>query len=145
MLKKSVIPVFTIVVVALFFWSFSSLAANGLGKATEPTIITLKPNCSKVSSADMVKAIKEQWQADPDIAPEMKHLNVSVKRRIVKLEGWLSDEKLISKAVALAKSSQCVKKVISKLKEQGGGSCGPGQKPCGGACIDKSSSCNIGT
>jgi len=36
-----------------------------------------------------------------------------------------------------------VKKVISKLKERGGGSCGPGQKPCGDTCIDRRSECNI--
>ena len=145
MLRKITAPVFTIVIVALFLLSFSSSSANGLRKAPQPLAATPKPDCSKTTDADIVKAIKEQLQADPDIAPEMIHLNVSVKKKKVKLEGWLSDEKLISKAVAIAKKSPCVKKVISTVKEQAGGiSCGPGLKPCGGACIDKASACNIG-
>ena len=144
MLRKSVTLVFTIVVVALFLLSFSSLAANGLRKETKPIAATPKPDCSKTSNADIVKAIKEHLQADPDLAPEMSHLNVSVKKKTVKLEGWLSDKTLIAKAVAIARKSHCVKKVIDKLKEQGGTVCGPGQRPCNGFCIDKSSACNSG-
>lgn len=144
MLKKSVAPLLTIVVVVMFLLSFSSLASNSVRKANTQNAATIKPKCSKVSDADIVKAIKEQFQADAGLSEQMNHLNVSVKKKVVKLEGWVGDKTLILKAISLAKKTRCVLKVRSKLREQGGGTCGPGQKPCGDTCIDKTSDCNIG-
>ena len=101
-------------------------------------------SCSKTTDAEIVAAIKAQFEADAEIKDQMRHLNISVKKRVVTLEGWLDGKALIDKAVALAKKTTCVKKVTSKLKEKGGGSCGPGQRPCGDTCIDRRSECTIG-
>ena len=99
--------------------------------------------CSKTTDAEIVQAIKQQFEADAEIKDQMQHINISVKKRVVTLEGWLDSKELIAKAFAIAKKTKCVKKVTKRLKEKGGGSCGAGQKPCGGICIDKRSECNI--
>ena len=99
--------------------------------------------CSKTTNANIVAAIKAKFEADPEIKEQMRHVNISVKKRIVRLEGWLDGKILMDKAVALAKSAKCVKKVINLLKESGGGSCGAGQRPCGDSCIDRRSECMI--
>lgn len=99
--------------------------------------------CSKTTDAEIVQAIKQQFEADAEIKDQMRHINISVKKRIVTLEGWLDGKALVAKAIAVAKKTRCVKKVISRLKENGGGSCGPGQKPCGDTCIDVRSECTI--
>lgn len=100
-------------------------------------------NCSKITDAEIVQAIKQQFETDAEIKDQMQHLNVSVKKRAVTLEGWLDGKTLIAKAAAISKKTKCVKKTVSRLRETGGGSCGPGQKPCGGICIDQKSDCTI--
>ncbi len=99
--------------------------------------------CSRMTDAEIVQAIKLQFEADAEIKDQMRHLNISVKKRTVTLEGWLDGKALVAKAKAIAKKTKCVKKVVSRLRETGGGSCGPGQKPCGDTCIDSRSECTI--
>ena len=100
--------------------------------------------CSKTTDAEIVQAIKQQFEADAGIKDQMRHVNISVKKRRVTLEGWLDGNALVVKAVALARKTKCVKGVVSRLKTSGGGSCGPGQKPCGDTCISERSECTIG-
>ena len=100
--------------------------------------------CSRTTDAELVQAIKMQFEADAEIKDQMRHLNISVKKRAVTLEGWLDGKALIAKAKAIVNKTKCVKKVVSRLKENGGGSCGPGQKPCGDTCISEKSQCTIG-
>ena len=95
--------------------------------------------------AEIVQAIKLQFEADAEIKAQMRHVNISVKKRTVTLEGWLDDTSLIAKAKTIVKKTKCVKKVFSRLKENGGGSCGPGMKPCGETCIAEKSDCTIGS
>jgi len=100
--------------------------------------------CSKTTDAEIVQAIKQQFEADAGIKDQMRHVNISVKKRRVTLEGWLDGNALVVKAVALARKTKCVKGVVSRLKTSGGGSCGPGQKPCGDTYISERSECTIG-
>ena len=101
--------------------------------------------CSKTTDAEIVQAIKQQFEADAAIKDQMRHVNISVKKRRVTLEGWLDGKALVAKAAAIARKTKCARSVVSRLKTNGGGSCGPGQKPCGDTCIDRRSSCTIGT
>ena len=101
--------------------------------------------CSKTTDAEIVQAIKQQFEADAEIKDQMRHVNVSVKKRTVTLEGWLDGKASVAKAVAFARKTKCAKKTVSRLRENGGGSCGPGQKPCGDTCIDRRSECTIGS
>lgn len=99
--------------------------------------------CSKTTDAEIVQRIKQQFEADAEIKDQMRHVNISVKKRKVTLEGWLNGKALVAKAVAIARKTKCARSVVSRLKENGGGSCGPGQKPCGDTCIDQRSECTI--
>ena len=143
MLKKSTVQALATMFALTLFLSFGALASNNGEKAKAGKAQTSQTNCSATTDENIVKAVKESFEADPDIKDQMPHLNVSVKKRTVKLEGWLDGKAAIDKAVALAKKTKCVRKVSHKLKEQGGGSCGAGLKPCGDTCIDKGSRCNI--
>jgi osmotically-inducible protein OsmY len=123
--------------------SFNASAANEVNKEEGEETTGAQKSCSKITNQELTKTIKERLADNADIKASMNHLNVSVKNRVVKLEGWL-DEELIPKAVAIVNGTPCVKKkAINKLKTRGGGSCGPGQKPCGDICIDKDSTCTI--
>jgi osmotically-inducible protein OsmY len=143
MLKKSTARIIAMTFLLVLFSSFDALASNGSKKAKAGKVKTSQTNCSTTTNDDLVKAIKEKFEADTEIKDQMRHLNVSVKNRTVTLEGWLDGKATIAKAITLAKQTKCVKKVVSKLKERGGGSCGPGQQPCGDTCIDKRSACTI--
>ena len=143
MLKKSTVRIIAIAFALILFASFNSFASIGDKKAKTWKTKTHQTSCSKTKDADIVKAIQEQLAADSAIKDQMRHINVSVKKRTVTLEGWLDGKESVAKAVALAKKTKCVKRVISRLKEKGGGSCGAGLRPCGDTCIDRRSECTI--
>jgi len=130
-MKKSTVRVMIAMAFIMLFWCASeTLAQTG---------------CSKTTDAEIVQAIKQQFEADAAIKDQMRHVNISVKKRRVTLEGWLDGKALVAKAAAIARKTKCARSVVSRLKTNGGGSCGPGQKPCGDTCIDRRSSCTIGT
>jgi len=101
--------------------------------------------CSKTNDAEIVQRIKQKFEADAEIKDQMRHVNISVKKRRVTLEGWLDGKALVAKAATITRKTKCARSVVSRLKTNGGGSCGPGLKPCGDTCIDRRSSCTIGT
>jgi osmotically-inducible protein OsmY len=143
MLKKSVAQTIAIAFVMTLFLAFSAAAAT-TGKSKKAK--TERPraaqtNCSRTTGADLVKAVRKNLSAE--FKQQMNHVNISVKNRTVKLEGWLSGKASVTRAFAIAKRTRCLKTVVSKLKTRGGGNCGPGQKPCGDICIDKGSECTI--
>lgn len=144
MIKKSTVQIFVIAFVVMLFSSVSTMAAaTGDKKVKAKKAAASQTGCSKTTDADLVQTIKEKFAADADIKDQMRHVNVSVKGRRVTLEGWLDGKEMVAKAVALVKKTKCVRSVISRLKENGTGSCGAGQKPCGDSCIDRRSVCNI--
>lgn len=143
MFNRSIVRMLLVIFALTLFLSVSVSASNKDKKSKAGKVKTFQTDCSKTTDAEIVQAIKEQFEADAEIKEQMNHINISVKNRIVTLEGWLDGKELTTKAAAIAKKVKCVKKVISKLKEKGGGSCGPGQKPCGDICIDKKSNCTI--
>ena len=128
-MKKSTVQMMIAMAFVISFWGVSATAAQ--------------TRCSKTTDAELVQTIKEEFAADTDIKDQMRHLNVSVKNRAVKLEGWLDGKILINKVIAIAKKTKCVRSVVSKLKTNGGGSCGAGLRPCGDGCIDRRSECTI--
>ena len=141
MLKKSIAQIIAMVFVMTLFVSFDASAKIGVQKAGAAKTFASQTNCSKTTDDDLVKTITENLKAE--FADQMSHVNVSVKNRVVKLEGWLDGKAATNKAFAIAKKTKCVKTVVNKLKTTGGGSCGAGLKPCGDTCIDKNSPCTI--
>ena len=74
--------------VALFWSAGATLAQTG---------------CVKTTDAEIVAALKAEFEADAEIKDQMRHVNISVKKRVVTLEGWLDGKASVDKAVALAK------------------------------------------
>jgi osmotically-inducible protein OsmY len=128
-MKKSTIRITITVAFVVLFWS--------AGAATAQT------GCSKTTDEEIVRTIRQQFETDAEIKDQMRHVNVSVRKRVVTLEGWLNGKALVDKAKAMVRKTRCVKKVVSRLKNNGGGTCGPGLKPCGDTCIDVRSKCTI--
>lgn len=143
MFKKSTARIVAIMFMLTLFLSVNASASTKDRKTKVRKAKISQTGCSKTTDADLVQAIKEKFQADAEIKEQMRHVNISVKKRVVTLEGWLDGKTLVTKAVAIAKKTNCVKKLTSRLKEKGGGSCGPGQRQCGDICIDKYSACTI--
>lgn len=143
MFKKSISRIILMLFALTLILSISAAAANKDKTSKTRKAKTSQTNCSKTIDADIVKAIKEQFEANAEIKEQMSHINISVKGRVVTLEGWLDGKESVANAIAITKKIKCVKKVFSRLKEKGGGSCGPGQKACGDICIDKRSVCNL--
>lgn len=141
MLKKLTVRIITTAFVVMLFSSIG--AASGDEKAQIKKEPASQTNCAKTTDEDLVKTIREKLEAVAEFKDQMQHVNISVNKRVVTLEGWLDGKEAVAQAIALAKKTKCVKRVVSKLKEKGGGSCGPGQKPCGDICIDKKSLCTI--
>jgi osmotically-inducible protein OsmY len=145
MTPKLKAPQVALFALLLLTFTFSAWAAPRVkGKPAKNPKAT-QVRCSATTDADIVKAVQERLQTDPDIAKQMNHFNVSSKRKVVKLEGWLAGNGVIARAVNLARTTKCVKRVVGarNIKKRGGGNCGPGLKPCGDGCIDKNSVCNI--
>ena len=146
MTGKSKAPQATLFLLLLLSFALNAWAAPRVKSklAKKPKVTQTK--CSRTTDADIVNAVKKKFQADPDIAKQMRRINVDSKRRVVRLEGWLDDEKLIAKAATLARTTKCVKRVVgvSKIRTTGVTSCGPGQQPCCDTCIAKTSTCHCG-
>ncbi len=145
MFKKSIARMILVIFALTLFISVGMSAPNKDKKRRTGKVKNSRTVCSKTTDADLIQAIKEKFAADPEIKDQMRHINVSVKKRVVKLEGWLDGQNSIIKAIVIAKKTKCVRRVISQLKENGSGSCGAGQVPCGDTCIDKRSVCTITT
>lgn len=128
-MKKTTVRMMIAAVFVVLFWGVGATAAQ--------------TRCSKTTDAELVQTIKEKFAADDEIKDQMRHLNVSIKNRAVKLEGWLDGKMLVDKAIAIVRKTKCVRSVVSKLKTRGGGSCGAGLRPCGDGCIDRRSECTI--
>jgi osmotically-inducible protein OsmY len=143
MLKKSTARIAAIMFVLTLFLSVNVSASSKDKKSKARKAKISQTACAKTTDAEIVQAIKDKFAADSVIKEQMQHINISVNKRIVKLEGWLDGKASVAKAVAMAKKTNCVKKLTSRLKEKGGGSCGPGQRQCGDICIDRNSACTI--
>jgi hypothetical protein len=100
-----------------------------------------KTDCSKQTDQELVLAVYAKIKAKyPD---EVKNINVTATGGMVKLDGWVSSEKILKKIVDLVKKIKCVKQVQNELEAGKTGGCAPGQKECGGACINEKETCNV--
>ena len=143
MLKKSTARILAVMFVLTLFLSVNVSASTKDKKSKARKAKISQTACAKTTDAEIVQAIKDKFAADSEIKEQMRHVNISVKKRVVTLEGWLDGKASVTKAIATAKKTNCVRKLTSRLKEKGGGSCGPGQRQCGDVCIDKNSTCTI--
>jgi hypothetical protein len=139
MTNKSNCKTLTAVFSLILLFSIGALAGNGGEKSKNNR--NQKPDCAKVSDDDIVKAIYEKINGK--YANQQNHINVRIKDNVVTLEGWATTKSVKKEIEKYAKKASCVKKVANNLTVGVAGGCSPGQKKCGGICIDSAETCNI--
>jgi hypothetical protein len=129
----------------------SASAAGNLKAGRPPTpalaaAVNLQAVCpaNQATDAAIVKAIQDKIKADTRFDDQRDHINVMSKNRAVKLEGWVLGAEQKQAIMTFAQTTDCVlkNKIKNLLKTERQGSCSPGQKPCCGGCIERSSTCN---
>jgi osmotically-inducible protein OsmY len=102
----------------------------------------------------IVKVIQGKIVADTRFKEQRRHINVSSKDGVVRLEGWVKGRAQVTALVGLARNTECVKSVMTSLPQRNGppivllkssrqsGSCGANQQDCCDGCILKTSRCN---
>lgn len=100
-----------------------------------------KIDCSKMTEADIVKAIYDKIKTTK-YESQIIHINVRIKAKVVTLEGWATTKSVRKEIEKIAKNYKCVK-IVNKLTVGIGGGCGPGTKKCGNICIPNEETCNI--
>lgn len=109
------------------------MANNPQGAATPAT------DCSDTA---IMKAIYAKLRADNLFKDRLNHINVSVKSKVVTLNGDAVGKGAVAKAGKLSQVA-CVTKVVNKLKPVHKIGCENGKKPCGDECIDQDQDCNL--
>ncbi len=133
---KTLAAVFSLILI----FSIGALARATVGDKSENDK-NKKPDCSKVSDADTVKAIYDKIRVKYE--GQMKHINVRIKDNVLTLEGWATTKSVRKEIEKYAKKTNCVKQVVNNLTIGVSGGCGQGQKVCGDICIGVKESCNI--
>ncbi len=101
-------------------------------------------DCARVTDRRLAKDFKKRVKADRRFDNQRRHVNVSVKDRVVTLEGYVVGTEAITTLEKYAGETACVTKVVNRLSTGTfGGGCGPGQKRCGDICIDQTSTCSL--
>ena len=101
-------------------------------------------DCAKVSDRRLTRDFKRRVRADRQFNEQRRHINVSIRDRVLTLEGRVSSMDASAALEKYAYGLGCVTKVENRLTTQTlVGGCGPGQKRCGDICIDQTSQCNI--
>lgn len=106
-------------------------------------------DCSKTTDEDIAAAIMSKISADKILSDQRSHINISVKNKAVKIQGWVKNTKDYQKVVDYAMEAPCVRVVnvndfedkAPEIRKRG---CVDGTKPCGDICIPVKDKCNIG-
>ena len=114
-----------------------------IGAVSSRSANITQTDCSKVSDADIVKAVQEKIKADSQFNDQWKHINVSSKDRVVTLSGWTNGKDAVNTLVKYARSANCVKSVKNNLSPVRKEGCGQAQKRCGDICIGDDEQCNL--
>jgi len=118
----------------------------GVGAAKAPTLRltpAVQSNCAATTDAQIVAAIQDKIKADKRFDNQWKHINVSSLNRVVTLRGWAIGKVQVNDLVKFARTTSCVRKVVSKMGTHLIVGCAAGQKQCGDICIDRNEQCNL--
>jgi hypothetical protein len=98
----------------------------------------------------VVIAIYNLYRDDKLLKKQINHINVSFKKGVVTLSGWVfppkgSDDPNEGVKLAVKLARQVNKKVKNTLVEEKPIQCPPGMVPCGpqGVCIPEDAQCNL--
>lgn len=133
--------------VGLFLCGAAAKTDVGLAKTPSgtPSPRPAQNNCASTTDAEIVAAIHEKIKGDKRFDGQWRHINVSSRNRIVTVRGWVKGRVQANDLVKYARTTRCVRRVISKnlrtFRSTTG--CGAGQKRCGDICIDRNEECNL--
>src|ERR1044072_3996397 len=100
--------------------------------------------CGSTTDAEIVAAVQEKIKADKRFDDQWRHINVSSRNRVVNLSGWVKGRIQANDLIKYARTTRCVRGVISKnLKPFRTVGSPPGMKRCGDICIDRNQDCNL--
>ena len=134
---------------ALVFLSVISLRAVakidvGLAKTPSGAFPSLRKNASPLPTQKLWPLINEKIRPTNARWP-WRHINVSSRDRIVTVRGWVKGRVQANDLVKHARTTRCVRRVISKnlrtFRSTAG--CLQGQKRCGDICIERNQECNL--
>jgi len=134
---------------ALFpiFLLCGGLAPTGIGSAQSPPLMlapaSVQSNCAATTDAEIVAAVQARIKADSRFNDQWKHINVSSMNRVVTLSGWTRGSRQVSDLIRFARTTKCVRRVVSNLWNHLKIGCGAGQKACGETCINRNEQCNL--
>src|SRR5581483_7357256 len=95
-------------------------------------------DCARISDHRLTRDFKRRVRADRQFDEQRRHINVSIRDRVVTLEGRVSGVDASAVLERYAHDLSCVTKVENRLTTQTlVGGCAPGQKLCGDICIDR--------
>lgn len=124
-----------------------AFAMVSFGSAKVPTAALslegLQRDCAATTDAELVAAVQAKIKADKRFTNQWKHINVSSSNRVVTISGWVNGKVQLNDLLKFARTTKCVKKVVSKAGSHLMVGCSAGQKACGDICIDKSEQCNL--
>ncbi len=153
MSNKSIFARTIMVMLPMSFMLLSAFAAGGAsgelaGIPVLAAAVQAQARCrtNKATDEAIVKAIQDKIKADSRWNEESRtRINIMSRKRVVKIEGSVNNQSLKDEITKFAVATDCVikKSVKNLLRTSKQGSCSPGQKPCCGACIDRSSDCNF--
>jgi hypothetical protein len=160
MSNKSILARSLMVLLPILFLLAGAIAPSGahIDDSTSSAIsssVNSQNPCPPGEATDekIVKAIQGKIVADSRFNEQRRHINVSSKDRIVRLEGWVKGKAQVQALIKLARNTECVKSIVTSMPQRNGpplillksfktGSCGPGLKECCDSCILSSSRCN---
>jgi osmotically-inducible protein OsmY len=146
MAKRNHLRTALILAVGLLLWSATARTNVGLAQAIAqtPAQSAAQTPCTATTDAQLVAAIQEKIKADHRFDDQWRHINVSLRNRIVTLRGWAMGSQQVRDLIRLARTTRCVRRVVNKLRPfRSNLGCMPGQKRCGDLCIDMSETCNL--
>ena len=142
-------PLRTALVLFVSLFLCGAVVKAGVGLAETPSgTPSPKPaqnNCQSTTDAEIVAAINEKIKADKRFDGQWTHINVSSRDRVVTVRGWVKGSVQANDLVKHARTTRCVRRVISKKLRtfRSTAGCGTGQKRCGDICIDRNEGCNL--
>ncbi len=150
MSNQSIVRRLTLLSSLALIFAIGPMAVHGLTSAPAPQPVPQKGDCSKMSDADIVKAVIENIKKrfTPEQVKTELHLNITCKDGVVEIMGDAhginrkDPREVRTRVTTIAEKTSCVKKVVTKHFTQDHPiKCEAGQKQCNGGCIDQKVEC----
>ena len=151
MSRESNVRKVTLVSLLALFFAVGSFAARGVTPPPAARPDPQSPDCSKMTDADIVKAVIENLKKrfSPEQVKTQLHLNITCKDGTVEIAGDAhginrkNPREVRTRVTTIAQKTSCVKKVVTKhFTEEHPIKCAKDQKQCNGGCVDANAECH---